>query len=617
MGQSITVNRVPIEWHDGGAGFTFFGIEAVIFWQNPSLVTILGPLREALGESFYHALIANEAAKGTYEDYHAMVERLGEDFPSGFLEWGRAVSGAGWGVFELERIDWSAPEAVVRIDRPWELNLFGPSERACAVPFLEGKLSGIFSWTFGTQCRATVESLERTDDGWPAARLRIAPSTRSLEDDLNEVSERQGLTPEQALQISNRELSEHLERFVQVVEAAGQFVWESDRALRLGYITDRVRDALGYGPDELTGTDLRALMGADARASIDAWLAGEGPAGATGAFEVEAVARDGEPRWLSLAVTGMLDHSGTVIGYRGVGRDITAQRRADDELRLLATAFETSQAIVIVDAADRIHRVNAGFERITGLGAATVIDTRATALWPASKIGPSYTVIRDAVRDRGRWEGECSIACAGGDSVPVWLAASMSPTPGGEAAYLVLAFHDLSEQKRLERRLEWEATHDHLTGLYNRAQCERLLDYEARRAGRYGRPLGLILFDIDHFKWINDSAGHDVGDAALRELARRVVANVRNADVVGRWGGEEFVVLAPETAGESVRRLAEKLRTVVADTPFEALGGAPLTISAGVAEMSGETDPASLVHAADRALYAAKAGGRDRVAVAD
>ncbi|HET6509788.1 MAG TPA: diguanylate cyclase [Baekduia sp.] len=161
--------------------------------------------------------------------------------------------------------------------------------------------------------------------------------------------------------------------------------------------------------------------------------------------------------------------------------------------------------------------------------------------------------------------------------------------------------------------LEDLAYGDELTELPNRRGASRQIDVLISRARRHGHQLALLLVDADRFKAINDEHGHAVGDVVLRELAARLRERVRREDVVGRWGGEEFVVALPETTPDGAVAVAEALRLGVSGTPIEA-GGAQLrvTISIGVTAWTGE-ELDDLVARADHALYAAKAAGRDRV----
>ena len=159
-------------------------------------------------------------------------------------------------------------------------------------------------------------------------------------------------------------------------------------------------------------------------------------------------------------------------------------------------------------------------------------------------------------------------------------------------------------------------TFDGLTEIHNKRSFETVIEREVSRAHRYRRPLSLLLFDIDHFKRINDACGHLAGDAVLRQLAALVSANIRREDIVARVGGEEFALVVPEIALEQARAVGEKLRALIERTPcrFED-ATIPITASFGVAEI-GATPPMGskeLYQLADERLYAAKRGGRNRV----
>jgi diguanylate cyclase (GGDEF)-like protein len=193
---------------------------------------------------------------------------------------------------------------------------------------------------------------------------------------------------------------------------------------------------------------------------------------------------------------------------------------------------------------------------------------------------------------------------------------------------------ELANLNRHAERLQEEVLHDSLTGLANRRLFEEVLEREHSFRVRDGMPLGLLMVDIDHFKSINDEHGHPVGDEVLRQLAARLSASVRRADLVARVGGEEFAVLATGDGLEQLRHFAEKLRSAVASTPFsvaavmgQAVGARDseiraaarslrVTISVGGALLASRTESsAALIHRADQALYDAKRAGRNRVQV--
>ncbi len=168
-------------------------------------------------------------------------------------------------------------------------------------------------------------------------------------------------------------------------------------------------------------------------------------------------------------------------------------------------------------------------------------------------------------------------------------------------------------------QLERLATIDALTGLLNRRVFDERLGVEFRRSQRYGRPLSLLMIDLDHFKRVNDEHGHPYGDFVLAETARNISDSIRESDVVGRYGDEEFVVMLPETEQEAALTVAEKLRAEVCAREFRRDGvSVRMTFSVGVSAFpaTGIRDEADLTSRADEALYEAKRMGCDRAVVA-
>ncbi len=156
-----------------------------------------------------------------------------------------------------------------------------------------------------------------------------------------------------------------------------------------------------------------------------------------------------------------------------------------------------------------------------------------------------------------------------------------------------------------------QASADPLTGLANRRRLDDELDRQISLAQRHRHPLSAVIVDLDHFKLVNDEHGHDTGDRVLVEAALRLAATVREGDLVGRWGGEEFLVIAPHADHRAAIELAERCRARIAGSPYPVIG--PLTASFGVATLAPDDDRRTLQRRADLALYTAKSDGRDRV----
>lgn len=170
---------------------------------------------------------------------------------------------------------------------------------------------------------------------------------------------------------------------------------------------------------------------------------------------------------------------------------------------------------------------------------------------------------------------------------------------------------DITQRKRAEREIHILATTDSLTGIANRREFSLILGNEVSRARRYGMPLSLVMYDLDHFKQVNDTWGHDVGDAVLQGVTRLVRQNIRTVDIPARWGGEEFMVLMPQSGLSAAASAAEKLRQAISLHRFDKVDS--MTASFGVTEFVPRDDFNSLLKRVDDALYRAKERGRNRV----
>ncbi|MDP9127985.1 MAG: GGDEF domain-containing protein, partial [Pseudomonadota bacterium] len=183
----------------------------------------------------------------------------------------------------------------------------------------------------------------------------------------------------------------------------------------------------------------------------------------------------------------------------------------------------------------------------------------------------------------------------------------------------LVTLNDISLRKDMEAKLFSQATTDELTDISNRRHFFSLAERELGRAQRFGRPLSILMIDIDHFKKINDTHGHAVGDEVLKAFVQRALESLRQSDIIGRLGGEEFAVVMPETARAAAEAAAERLRVHVAERPLIAEREAIITtVSIGVATfMTEDKSIDRFLDRADQALYRAKHDGRNRVRVAE
>jgi len=296
-----------------------------------------------------------------------------------------------------------------------------------------------------------------------------------------------------------------------------------------------------------------------------------------------------------------------------------ATRRAEQRVRAVFDGIR-DYAIFSLDGAHRIESWNKSAERLFGYPAAEVIGQDYLMLFPRDvtsatrhrEIG-ERAIAGGWAEDEGWWARKETTRFWGSSVVSV-----VEEQDGARSGYIVVT-RDLTRKKREEDDLRDAATKDFLTGLLNRRAFEELSRQELQRWQRGRDPLSLLIIDADHFKRVNDTHGHGTGDEVLRALARAVLEQVRELDVVARIGGEEFVVMLPSTDAIGGRAAAERIRTSIEALRIGAPDGSMIrfTVSIGIAEAT--RDAASielLLQRADDALYEAKRRGRNRSVVA-
>ena len=293
--------------------------------------------------------------------------------------------------------------------------------------------------------------------------------------------------------------------------------------------------------------------------------------------------------------------------------EIVAHASAEEELKLAASVFHnTMDGVMITDMAGRIVSVNPAFSTITGYSPAEAIGQKPSLLH-SDQHGPDFyramwtTLLRD-----GRWEGEIWNRRKDGEAFLEWLSIGMVPADDGQPLRYVSVFNDITELRKKDEHIRHLAFHDPLTGLPNRALLLDRLEHGLAVARRETEGLGVMFIDLDRFKHINDSLGHDVGDGLLREVAHRLSTCLRQSDTVARMGGDEFVILLEHVHGpETYASLAKKIITCLS-APL-VIDGHPLQVGAsiGIACFPDDgADVVSLMKHADAAMYAAKAAGR-------
>lgn len=329
---------------------------------------------------------------------------------------------------------------------------------------------------------------------------------------------------------------------------------------------------------------------------------------------------DGRIKWVCGHCKTYFDTSGKPLRSVGVIQDITAQKLAEDRLRIAAVAFETHEAILVTDAQSNIIRVNQAFTQITGYQPEEVLGKNPRILSSGRMDMAFYARMWKELLGNGLWSGEIWDKRKSGEIYPKWLTITAVRNEEGDITEFVAMFSDITARKQAEEEIRNLAFYDVLTGLPNR---RLLLDrfHLALPASERSQHYGAVLFlDMDKFKTLNDTLGHDYGDLLLLEVAKRIQSCVRETDTVARIGGDEFVVLIEEisvyqeSALQTVAVVAEKIRLALS-CPYQLKEhGYHSSPSIGVCMFQGMRESVDeLLKHADLAMYQAKEAGRNAV----
>jgi diguanylate cyclase (GGDEF)-like protein/PAS domain S-box-containing protein len=344
-------------------------------------------------------------------------------------------------------------------------------------------------------------------------------------------------------------------------------------------------------------------------------------------FEKRYLSRQGAVLWVDVSVAVSRDEEGRPLFFVGMVFDISARKQTEhlleesrrrveataERLRLFAKVFENSgEAILITDPQARILEVNQAFTRLTGYTPEEVRGKNPRLLSSGRESPQFFVEMWRRLGEEGSWQGEIWDRRKDGEVYPKWLNVSALRNEGGEITHYIGSFIDISQIKNAEASIRFLAHHDPLTGLPNRFTLQARLGQTLADARRFGHGVAVLFLDLDRFKTINDSLGHQVGDQLLIEVARRLGQAVRETDAVARLGGDEFVIVLPHISHPiDVVKVARTLVHTVSQ-PVR-LGELLLhtSPSIGVSLFPGDgEDGETLLKNADTAMYHAKAQGR-------
>jgi diguanylate cyclase (GGDEF)-like protein/PAS domain S-box-containing protein len=391
-----------------------------------------------------------------------------------------------------------------------------------------------------------------------------------------------------------------------------------DGAGHIAFAYGATAEATGWTEDDLIGADIETALMRDPEALsaehprlFDSLRAG-GAWRQGGALELTLWRRDGScfPVELAIVPTDIAEgRSGAIFLFR----DLSAEKHTEERLRLASAVFDNAaEGIAVLDANFRVTTINPAFTGVTGFDLADVLGQRPFFLTATAADGELVDEIWTAIRENGRWESEHWSARKDGHDYAVWLSISATTDEIGTISQYVVVFSDITQRKRDEERIRYQATYDQLTGLPNRSLFMDRLSVALHQAQRYSQRVGLMFIDLDGFKLINDTLGHDIGDELLKEVAQRLLVCVRQGDTVTRFGGDEFTIIMPDLGDvRNVLAIAHRIIDAL-KSPF-LLKGSEAYISASIGITSFPDDAStvqSLLKNADAAMYRAKETGK-------
>ncbi len=395
-------------------------------------------------------------------------------------------------------------------------------------------------------------------------------------------------------------------------------IYMVDETLSFTYANERMADMLGYSQAELMdGFPLERLFVGPAYETVRAQALDrfEGHEART---RYECVARRSDGEQIELEIFGSLMRLHGRPTLIGIMFDITERKRAEASARRAALVYaHTSEAMVVTDADGVIQDVNPAFTAVTGYGPQDVLGRTMSVLSSGRHGADFYRAMWADLQATGRWNGDIHNRRKSGEEYVERLSINTSYNEDGSVNCRIGLFSDVTEKRRREASIWHQAHYDHLTQLPNRQMFEENLRRSIEHTRQGGLPFALLFLDLDLFKDVNDTLGHEAGDQLLRLVARRLSECVRSSDLVARLGGDEFTLLIRDLHDpDDIFSLADKILDSLSQ-PF-ALGGHTVRISASMGAAfhprDGDSD-SELLRAADLAMYAAKEQGRNHFRV--
>jgi diguanylate cyclase (GGDEF)-like protein/PAS domain S-box-containing protein len=415
--------------------------------------------------------------------------------------------------------------------------------------------------------------------------------------------------------ITDRKRAEaELRQFQRAVEQSPVSIIITDIGARIEYVNPKFTEITGYTRAEVLGQNPRLLKSGVTPAATYDELWDTLSRGESWSGELCNRRKNGEVFWEMARILPITDAAGKATHYLAVKEDISERRQVEEQRRLALSVFQSSHdGIVITDADNIILDVNDAFCDLTGYSREESIGRPINLLNSGHHDPDFFRRLYETVMQQGYWQGEIWNRTKAGAISVVLMTISAVHDDSGRLSHYVGVFTDITRKKESEQQLERLAYYDALTGLPNRSLFRDRLQQAIAKSERDKRSLALLFIDLDHFKEVNDSFGHVVGDQLLVEAAKRISSCLRSTDTVARLGGDEFTVILCGVDGRAaVEHVVGEVLTGLA-APYD-LGGVIAHVSASIGIILCPDDaktPEALIGAADLAMYEAKARGRN------